>query len=129
MEYDYFEKEKEILKHILKVLEQNKIPFYIKHHPQQNVEPFKTYLDAKCFIEKSYPVELYYSKNVILAGEGSSSLLNASLLGYYVLDLAPLFGERKNCMSLKYEWLHIPTIESFGELEYQIKNVNSNNTI
>jgi len=118
-----FEKEREIVKGMLVILSKLCIPFYIKHHPQQNVEPFESYLDKNCFLEKGYPVELFFGSKAIIAGVGSSSLLNASLQGFCVLDLAPLFEIQKYSISMLYEWIEIVSVESLSKLETVINGI------
>lgn len=120
-----FEKERTIIEMLLDILKKHDVPFYIKHHPQQNTEPFEAYINKECFLEKGYPVELFYGRNAIIGGVGSSSLANAFLLGYCVIDMSRMLDAVQYNFSANYNWLKIRTIESMDEMEELINNIKN----
>lgn len=116
-----FEKEKEVLEHIKPILDKYNVHLFIKLHPQQDESKYGKMFEGLDFIDKSYPVELFFSSKAIIAGVGSSSLYNASLQGYYSMDISPLFGKTEIGIGSDFEWIKIPVAESYESFEKQIK--------
>lgn len=110
-------RENDLLCKLIEITSQYNVPFFIKLHPMQDENKYLAKFGSEVMIEKSYPVELFYGEKVIVGGTGSSSLFNASLQGYKVLDISPLFRASGIGINSDFKWVNIPVVdslESFG---------------
>ena len=121
-----FEKEKKVINEIKKILAKYGINLYFKLHPQQDEALYKAVYSNDFFIDKSYPVELFYGKKAIIGGIGSSSIYNAVLQGYNAMDLSLLFDSKDLSFASMYGWLDITTIDSYQSFEKQIQIILNN---
>lgn len=117
------EKELSLIKKLMTIAIKNDIAFFIKLHPMQDENPYKEKFGNSIIIEKSYPIELFYSSRVIVGGAVSSSLYNASLQGYKALDLAPLFDLPELGISQSFSWTSIRRVSDFNMFEDVIKTL------
>lgn len=117
-------KEVELIKRMASIASKNDIEFFIKLHPMQDEKTYIEEFGNSMMIEKSYPIELFYSSRVIIGGTVSSSLYNASLQGYKALDLAPLFDMPELGISKSFDWISIKSISDFKMFENVIKDIN-----
>lgn len=116
-----FDKEKEVIYGIKNILSKYGIPIYLKLHPQQDEDFYKSVYSNEYFIDKSYPIELFFSSSSIVGGIGSSSIYNAVLQGYNAMDLSLLFDKKDLSFVSLYGWLDITTIESYEAFEKLLK--------
>lgn len=126
-----FEEDLPRVQRLKEILDNNRVNFYIKLHPQQNEELYLREFGEGVLLEKGIPIELFFSKHAIMAGTISSSLFNASLQGYYAMDVSYLFPEesRLNWVQMpitqQFDWIDVKPICSYKDFEVAIKSFKS----
>lgn len=113
-----FQDDMPVIRQLQSILNENGVNFYIKLHPQQKEELYKKEFGDGVILEKGVPIELFFGHNCLLGGTISSSLFNASLQGYFAMDLSRLFPEEK-----RKTWVQKPIKEQFDWI--QVHEVNS----
>lgn len=114
------EKEIPVINKLHDILKKHNIPFLIKLHPVQNEREYKELFKDYFFLDKSYPVELFFSEKAILGGTISSSLFNASIQGCHSMDLSPLYKMTTLFRPEQFNWVDVPVITSFNQFEQMI---------
>jgi len=116
------EREIDLINRLMSITSKYNIEFFVKLHPMQDENPYLKEFNASIMIEKSYPIELFYSSGVIIGGIHSSSLYNASLQGFKALDLSPLSDMPEFGISQIFDWISIQKVPDFEIFEDIIKN-------
>lgn len=109
-----------ILEQIQSVLKKHGVAFYLKLHPQQNESLYVNQFGESVVLEKGIPIELFFGHNAIMGGTISSALFNASLQGYFAIDVSFLFPE-----AIRKKWFQIPISQQFDWIE--VKQASSIN--
>ena len=116
-----------VIEQMRAILSKYGLGFYIKLHPQQNESLYLKQFGDQVLLEKGIPVELFFGHNAIMAGTISSSLFNASLQGYFAMDVSFLFPEKERKkwmqmpMSQQFDWIDVKPVSSFSQFESLIK--------
>lgn len=107
----------EVLVNLKRISERNGYEFYIKPHPVQDVNYYTSEKELKdCVIFTKLPAEVFFSKNSVIISAGSSSLINAKVMGVMSMNISKLFGkENKNI------FFDIASPTTYEEYERSIK--------
>lgn len=105
---------------LIEIASRHDTAFFIKLHPMQEEEKYIAEFGKEIMIEKSYPIELFYSSKVIVGGTVSSSLYNASLQGYTAFDLAALFNMPELGISKSFSWIPIRRVVDIEMFENEV---------